>query len=449
MTEPTDTSESSSGRAIPSGRIARFGQFGRLAGGVAGGMLAEGARRVASGERPNLRDMMLTPANFARIADRLSELRGAAMKLGQMISMDAGDMLPPELAEIMARLRQNAHRMPPQQLQQVLAREWGRDWRTRFRRFDASPLAAASIGQVHRAVTRDGRDLAVKVQYPGVADSIDADIDNVTTLLRVSGLLPRGLDLAPLLVEAKRQLREEADYVREGEQMALFGALLADAPAYVVPVLDREFSTPRVLAMSFEQGGAIERLEEAPQETRDVAVRSLIELVLRELFEFGVMQTDPNFANYRYQSDTGRIVLLDFGAARPVGARAATAYAALLRAALSGDRDAVREAALAAGFVGAGAAEGHRAALDRMIDVVLGELGRPGVFDFADRGFVAALRDEGLSIAADPASWYIPDADLLFVQRKISGTALLAARLKARVDVRALVVERIGAAEAA
>ena len=84
-----------------------------------------------------------------------------------------------------------------------------------------------------------------------------------------------------------------------------------------------------------------------------------------------------------------------------------------------------------------------------MIDVVMGELGRPGVFDFADRGFVAALRDEGLSIAADPASWHIPDADLLFVQRKISGTALLAARLKARVDVRALVVERIGAVETA
>lgn len=449
MTDFRDTSDAPSGRAIPSGRLARFGQFGRLAGGVAGGMLAEGARRVASGERPNLRDMMLTPANFARIADRLSELRGAAMKLGQMISMDAGDMLPPELAEIMARLRQNAHRMPPQQLQQVLAREWGRDWRTRFRRFDASPLAAASIGQVHRAVTRDGRDLAVKVQYPGVADSIDADIDNVTTLLRVSGLLPRGLDLAPLLVEAKRQLREEADYVREGEQMALFGGLLADAPAYVVPVLDREFSTPRVLAMSYAEGIAIERLEEAPQETRDVAVRSLIELVLRELFEFGVMQTDPNFANYRWQPESGRIVLLDFGAARPVGERAATAYTTLLRAALSGDRDAVREAALAAGFVGAGAAEGHRVALDRMIDVVLGELGRPGVFDFADRGFVAALRDEGLSIAADPASWHIPDADLLFVQRKISGTALLAARLRARVDVRALVVERIGAVETA
>ncbi|HEX8413640.1 MAG TPA: AarF/ABC1/UbiB kinase family protein, partial [Sphingomicrobium sp.] len=108
-----DDQADAQGRSVPSGRLSRISHFGRLAGGVAGGMLAEGARRLADGERPRMRDMLLTPANVGRLADRLSHLRGAAMKLGQMISMDAGDMLPPELAEIMARLRQNAHRMPP------------------------------------------------------------------------------------------------------------------------------------------------------------------------------------------------------------------------------------------------------------------------------------------------------------------------------------------------
>ena len=113
------------------------------------------------------------------------------MKLGQMISMDAGDMLPPELAAIMGRLRDRAHHMPPQQLDTVLAREWGRDWRRRFAHFQAHPIAAASIGQVHRARLPDGRELAIKVQYPGVKDSIDSDVDNVATLLRVSGVLPK------------------------------------------------------------------------------------------------------------------------------------------------------------------------------------------------------------------------------------------------------------------
>ena len=438
-------SDDADARAVPSGRLARFGQFGRLAGGVAGGMIAEGARRLADGERPRVRDMLLTPGNVGRIADRLSHLRGAAMKLGQMISMDAGDMLPPELAEIMARLRQNAHRMPPQQLQQVLAAQWGKDWRTRFTRFNATPIAAASIGQVHRATTRDGRDLAVKVQYPGVRESIDADVDNVATLLRVSGLLPRGLDVAPLMIAAKTQLREEADYIREGEQMTLFGDLLADRPDYVVPVLDREFTTARVLAMSFVEGRPIETLADLPQEARDAAMRSLIALVLRELFEFGVMQTDPNFANYRYQPDSGRLVLLDFGAARPVAAATSQGYLALLRATTAGDRAGARAAALAAGFLGPGAVAHHGDGIDRMIDVVIGELARPGAFDFGDRGFVAVLRDEGMGVAADQAAWHIPPADLLFVQRKISGTALLAARLKARIDVRAMVAPYLAA----
>ena len=383
-------------------------------------------------------DMLLTPGNLGRLADRLSHLRGAAMKLGQMISMDAGDFLPPELAQIMARLRDNAHHMPPQQLQQVLSAQWGKDWRTRFKRFEPRPIAAASIGQVHRAITHDGRSLAIKVQYPGVRESIAADIDNVATLLRVSGLLPRELDVAPLLDEAKRQLVEEADYEREGAQMTRFRALLADDPQVVVPWLDTEFTTNSVLAMSFVEGEPIESLVTAPQPQRDSVTTTLIRLVLRELFEFGVMQTDPNFANYRFQPNTGRLVLLDFGAARDVGAAAERAYRLLLQAALNEDRGGVRETAVAAGFIASGAIKLHGERVDTMIDIILGEMHRPGPFDFGDRRFVGALREHGTAIAADKAAWHIPPADILFVQRKISGTALLAARLEARVDVRAL-----------
>jgi predicted unusual protein kinase regulating ubiquinone biosynthesis (AarF/ABC1/UbiB family) len=432
------------GRAVPSGRLSRLGSFGRLASGVAGGMMAEGARRLASGERPRMRDMLLTPGNVIRVADQLAHLRGAAMKLGQMISMDAGDMLPPELAQIMGRLRENAYRMPPAQLNQVLGAQWGKDWRTRFARFEPSPIAAASIGQVHRATTHDGRLLAIKVQYPGVAESIDADVDNVATLLRVSGLLPHGLDIQPLLQEAKQQLREEADYVREGEQMVRFAALLADAPQFIVPTLDPEFTSSRVLAMSFIEGVPVETLVDAPQETRDRVMSTLIDLVLRELLEFGAMQTDPNFANYRYQPDSGRIVLLDFGAARRVAAVTSASYRGLLLAGLLGDPDRLKQAAIAANILTNSMTERHGTVLDRMLDVIVGEFNRPGPFDFGDRGFVGLLREDGIAVANDRAAWHLPPADMLFVQRKISGTALLAARLKARVDVRALVLAHLG-----
>jgi predicted unusual protein kinase regulating ubiquinone biosynthesis (AarF/ABC1/UbiB family) len=431
------------GRAVPSGRLSRLGTFGRLAGGVATGMLAEGARRLASGERPKLEDMILTPANAARVADRLFHLRGAAMKLGQMISMDAGDLLPPELTSILAKLRNQAYRVPPQQLDTVLKTEWGADWRRRFAHFEAIPIAAASIGQVHRATLHDGRRLAIKVQYPGVRESIDADVDNVATLLRISSLLPAELNLQPLLDEAKRQLAEEADYIREGKQMQLFAALLAGDDRYIVPELDEAFTTSRVLAMSFVEGKAIETLEGASQDARDTAIGHLIELVLREIFEFGVMQTDPNFANYRWQPETGRLVLLDFGAARDVPKATAAAYKAMIEAGLKGDRPEMRKTAVAAGFLGAGAAAAHQDAIDRIIAAIDEAMNRSDRFDFGDRAFVPVVREEAKALIADRSTWHVPEVDTLFVQRKVSGTALLAARLQARVDVKGLAAEAI------
>lgn len=244
--------------------MARLASFGQLAGGVAGGMIAEGARRLADGQRPHLSDLMLTPANALRVTEQLSRLRGAAMKLGQMISMDGGDVLPQELTAILARLRDAAHFMPPAQLHRVLEAAWGSDWRRRFAQFETTPIAAASIGQVHRATLRDGRPLAVKVQYPGVAASIDADVDNVASLLRMSGLLPGGLDIGPLLAHAKRQLREEADYRREADQMRRYRALLADDPAFIVPEPVEDLCRERVLAMDFIPGDPIETLQVAP-----------------------------------------------------------------------------------------------------------------------------------------------------------------------------------------
>jgi predicted unusual protein kinase regulating ubiquinone biosynthesis (AarF/ABC1/UbiB family) len=380
--------------------------------------------------------MLLTPANAMRVTDQLSRLRGAAMKLGQMISLDAGDVLPAELTAILSKLRDSAHFMPPAQLQRVLDAEWGAGWRKRFAHFEATPIAAASIGQVHRATLPDGRVLAIKVQYPGIAASIDADVDNVGSLLRLSSLLPATLDIAPLLSEAKRQLHEEADYLREADQMRRYQSLLADNPAFILPAPVDELSGKNVLAMDFIKGQPIETLESAPQETRDAVMSALITLTLRELFEFGYMQTDPNFANFRWQAESQRIVLLDFGAARAVPPHIVAAYRELMVAGLTEDRTALRAALLSIGFVAPATLDRHGPAIDAMIDILIEHLGKPGLFDFADRSFVDRVRHHAETIVADRAAWHIPPADTLFVQRKVSGTALLAVRMQARMPLR-------------
>ena len=233
------------GRSVPSGRLSRIMRFGSMATGIAGGMLLDGALQLASGKRPSLSDLLMTPANALKVTLQLGQMRGAAMKLGQLMSMDSGDFLPPELSEILARLRADAHHMPQRQLEQVLTKHWGQDWQARFTSFDPKPIAAASIGQVHRALTPQGQDVAIKVQYPGVRNSIDSDVNNVATLLRLSNLLPTTLDIAPMLTEAKRQLHDEADYAREGKYLRKFAALLAGSSDYAVPVFHPKIERQR------------------------------------------------------------------------------------------------------------------------------------------------------------------------------------------------------------
>jgi len=427
------------GAAVPTGRAARLWHFGGIATGIVGSVAAGGLRALAGGKRADLAQLLLTPANTQRVTDGLSHLRGAALKLGQMLSMDTGLVLPGELTAILARMRDDARHMPPKQLQSVLNGEWGPGWYSRFARFDVRPFAAASIGQVHRAVLPDGTDLAIKVQYPGVRDSIDSDVDNVAALLRLPGLMPRGMDMSPLLTEAKRQLHAEADYLAEAQHLVRFDTLLTGSEMFALPRLHADLCTPQVLAMRFMDSAPLDSLVDAPQALRDRVAGALIDLVLRELFVFGAMQTDPNLANYRYDPRTNRIVLLDFGAVQPIAPDLSADFRVLARVALEGGAEATRDALLRIGYFGANTAPHHQDLIQSMFNAAMGPLRQDGAFDFGSSDLLERLRNMGLAIGNDRDLAHVPPAATLFLHRKIGGMYLMATKLRARVALRPMV----------
>ncbi|HEY6132270.1 MAG TPA: AarF/ABC1/UbiB kinase family protein [Halioglobus sp.] len=431
-------------RSIPTSRAGRFARLARMAGGVAGGMLAEGSRQLRAGKRPKARDMLLTPGNARRVAEQLSTMRGAAMKVGQILSMDTGEFLPRELADILARLRDDARYMPPAQLQEAMCNAYGNDWEDLFYGFDMKPLAAASIGQVHKTISPGGREIVLKVQYPGVADSIDSDVDNIASLLRLSGLLPAGLDIQPLLDDAKCQLRDEADYHKEAAFLQAFGRVLRKDKRFVLPVVLPELTHRNVLAMTYVSGDAIDTIIDLPQAERDRVMSALFELMLLELFELRMVQTDPNFANYQYRRSSGEIVLLDFGATRRFKVAFVNNYRKLVRAAMAGDEDKLIVAAERLGYAMGTAGSDYRALVLQMLILALEPLRTDVAYDFARSDMARNMSRLAEDIGRYRDFWQAPPTDAVYFHRKVGGMFMLATRLKARVNVYQLVQPWLG-----
>ncbi|ELA7334361.1 TPA: ABC1 kinase family protein [Vibrio parahaemolyticus] len=426
-------------RNLPTHRISRFSKFASLATRVAGNVIAEGTKQIAKGNRPKAKDLLLTPQNIARLTDQLAHLRGAAMKLGQMLSMDAGDILEPELAEILARLRSNADPMPSKQLNSVMVNALGEQWKSAFLAFNFKPIASASIGQVHQAYSDTGDNLAVKVQYPGIRKSIDSDVDNVGTLLKIVGLIPESVDYKGLLEEAKKQLHDEANYEREAQFACRYHEALQGHPHFVVPKIYPEISSQSVLAMAFIQGTPIEKIANYDQETRDFVMHNLLELLFKELFEFKMVQTDPNFANYLYLEQSKQIGLLDFGATREYSERFSSGYRQAFSSVVNDDEQGLNDALEQIGFFAQSIKPEQRTAILDLVKMACEPMLIDEAYDFKASGLAQKLREAGTILSMEQDYWHTPPADAIFLHRKIGGMYLLAARIGAKVNIRRLV----------
>lgn len=236
--------------------------------------------------------------------------------------------------------------MPKAQLHGQLAAELGDNWREHFVEFDDVPIAAASIGQVHRATLLSGERVAIKIQYPGVADSIASDLLNLKRLVTYTNILPRGLYIDEIIRVGQEELTAECDYVAEAANQERFRQLVREsfmADAYVVPRVHHEFSTARVLTTELIAGVAVDKATDLPQAVRDSIARRILELTIRELFDWRFMQTDPNWSNFLYNAASDTLGLIDFGAARAYDKEFVDQYFAIVWAAANGDDATLRD----------------------------------------------------------------------------------------------------------
>lgn len=426
---------------VPSSRLSRFLQIGGAATRMAAGGAMEKARRLRQKAGEELPHVLLTKKNAEVLAARLARLRGAAMKVGQMLSLEGDNMLPPEFARALEILRSSAHQMPRDQVVTVLESELGVGFLERFGTFDFEPIAAASIGQVHAATMKDGRPIVLKIQYPGVAESIESDVDNLRSLLQLARLLPGELDVEALTREVKEELHREVDYTRELAQLLRYRSELGERPGIFVPNAYPELSTRRVLAMDRAPGlELLKYAEKAEQTWRDELGAQLLRLMLIELFETRFMQTDPNPANYLYDGGQGDLVLLDFGAAREVPPQISDVYKRAFRGLAARDRTALTEVLR---DLDSYPKEGSPA-LELILDLALeaAEAFSPGVYDFGTTDLSNRLKERGRALSKYQRDLKSPPAEYIFFQRKLGGTFLLCRQLRARVDCRALLDEQ-------
>ena len=324
MAEPTDRE-----RNRLSGRIGRTAKVGAN---LSGAALAIGANRLFGGEEGD--------AKAARaLADALGKTKGPLMKVAQMLST-VPDFLPPEYAAELSSLQAEAPSMGWPFVKRRMRAELGPDWQSRFAEFGRTAAHAASLGQVHKALTHDGRTVACKLQYPDMASAVESDVGQLNSMLGLFRRMDGSIDPSDMVTEIAARLREELDYVREAKAMRLYKLMLANKDFVAVPEPVPELSSARLLTMSWVDGQSLEAFEDADQTTRNSIAEKLFWTWWGPMNAYGVIHGDPHLGNYQLTNGGAGVNLLDFGCIRIFRPRFVAGVVALYKALLADDFDA-------------------------------------------------------------------------------------------------------------
>ena len=309
---------------------------------------------AAAGEhRQQLRDD-LALRTAQDVADTLGTMKGVLMKIGQLASY-VDDGIAPPARRILGRLQDSVPPMSPELAASVVVAELGAAPEHVFREWDPLPIAAASIGQVHRAITADGRAVAVKVQYPGIAEAISADLGNVALIRSLIKMAVPSQDVTSLIEELRERIGEELDYLREAENQRLFAAFFDGHPTVSVPKIVDELSTARVITSDLAAGARFAEMLTWPQEERDLAAETIYRFTFRSLYELCAFNGDPHPGNYLFEPG-GRVTFLDFGLVKHFRPDELDPLIQMIEAlCLRDDPEGFRRAMEEAGFLQAGA----------------------------------------------------------------------------------------------
>ena len=375
-------------------------------------------------KRPNLKSALISKKNVTATVDTLKNLRGAAMKFGQLLSLDETVILSPDLAAIFAQLQSSGYSMTPSQLKKVLNHNWGDDWLKHFKYFDVRPFAAASIGQVHKATLKSGEVVAIKVQFPGVKQSIDSDLATLKFIMKTSGMLPENFPLEHYLSQCGDLLKRETNYELEAENINLFSGFLNGSKVIHVPKVYNKLSTDQTLTMSFLEGRELSNIMEFDQSARDEISLNLIELLFNEIFNFKMVQTDPNLANFLLTRGGKSICILDFGACCRVSDDTYRLYKELLSVALSLDLNCIKSFLQEKNFIPQETSMAGTKFLENIISVTINELSKDETFDFQKSKVFQLIVQENLNLYFDLMPSSVLGSDFIFIQRKIFGLIL-------------------------
>lgn len=402
----------------PFRRVLRLGGLaGRVAASVAANRVGSLARPAASRGQHRTDNLVV---NASRIAETLGELKGAAMKVGQMLSLQ-DSILPAEVAAVLRTLQKQSPPLPFPVIRREIESQLP-EFDRLFTAIDQHAFAAASIGQVHRATLRDGRQVAVKIQYPGIERVIEADLGNLRRVLKSLVAMVAKVDFEPIWRELKARLMEELDYLREAESIERMAALHKDVPDIVIPAVVGEATTRGILTMEYIAGLSPDDAcsERVSQGARDHWGVVLFDFLLRGLLVHRFLHADPNLSNFSFLAD-GRVVVYDFGCVKEIPARVARGYRDAIRALLA---DRVKDVPPALATIGLQMRDGRPFPLEMVApgaEVLLGLLRTEGGYRFGNEGHVYERFFElGASNVKSSSTVRVP-RDVLFINRTLVG----------------------------